>query len=74
MSTSHPHGYWLEEQPRQPREGKQKARYIPTPPNPSPRGRGQFLSLGLQGLALGRQRQMFAGYTRQLLLQKGNCT
>ena len=45
----------------------------PTQPSESDGGRGQFLSLGLQGLALGRC-QKFAGYMRQLLLQKGNCT
>lgn len=37
-----------------------------TPPPPIPPGRGWFLSLGLQGLALGRC-QIFAGNRRQLL-------
>lgn len=49
-----------------------------TPPPPLPLkvirgGRGQFLRLGLQGLALGRC-QMLAGYVRPSLLQQGNCT
>lgn len=76
LGTSGPHWDWLEKQPRQPREGKQEALAHPSPTSLKVigvGGRGQFLSPGLQGLALGRC-QMFAGYVRQLLLQQGNCT